>query len=85
MPGAQIRTSSVGRSQRGLHLLPWAVIMGAEAPQYDDRLQGAQIALNRIQVWLGDIIINLRRRGKAGAGSDSLDHWSEEGHKADSA
>lgn len=62
MPGEQNIASSDNGRLTGLHLLPCAVIAGIEAPQYDDRLQGAQSALNRIPVWLGDILIDFRHR-----------------------
>jgi hypothetical protein len=62
MSGEQIGDLSERRTPHGLHLIPCAVVAGVDAPRYDDRLQGAQSALNRIQVWLGDILIQLRRR-----------------------
>lgn len=62
MPGEQNSAAPDRRAPNGLHLFPCAVIVGAQAPRHDDRLQGAQSALNRIQVWLGDILIDLRRR-----------------------
>jgi hypothetical protein len=64
MPGEQIGKAGRGTSQ-GLHLFPCAVVAGVEAPDYDDRLQGAQSALNRVQVWVGDLLIALRRRRSA--------------------
>lgn len=64
MPGEQIGKAGRGTSQ-GLHLFPCAVVAGVEPPDYDDRLQGAQSALNRAQVWVGDLLIALRRRRSA--------------------
>ena len=64
MPGEQIGKAGRGTSL-GLHLFPCAVVAGVEAPEHDDRLQGAQSALNRVQVWLGDVLIGLRQRRSA--------------------
>jgi hypothetical protein len=79
MPGEQIDTSSDRRTPHGLHLIPCAVIAGVEAHQDDDRLMGAQSALNRIQAWVGDIFINLRRRQQVGRTKVSLDHGQDPG------
>jgi hypothetical protein len=68
MPGEHINPSSGREPRSGLHLFPCAVISGVEAPQYDDRLQNAQSALNRIQVWLGDIFIDLAAKRRRNAG-----------------
>jgi hypothetical protein len=52
----------------GYHLVPFAVVAGVGPAVDDERLMAAQSGLNRIQVWFGDLIINLaarrRRRGE---------------------
>jgi hypothetical protein len=50
------------RTRTGFHLLPCAVVTGVEVPAHDDRLLGAQSALNRVQVWLGDRFMEFRHR-----------------------
>lgn len=40
-------------------LLPWQVIAGCPACRQDARMIGAQSALNRMQVWIGDLFIDL--------------------------
>lgn len=62
MPGEQIPPPSTRPTRTGLHLFPCGVVTGVEAPAHDDRLIGAQSALNRVQVWLGDFFIELRSR-----------------------
>lgn len=79
MLGVQIDVTSNRRSRSGLSLLPWAVVAGVEAPTYDDSLPGAQSGLNRIQVWLGDILIDLRRRRQVRPTRAELEVKSEEG------
>lgn len=69
MRGEQIDNPSNPRTQSGSYLLPFAAVAGVAALSCDDRLQGAQSALNRVQVWLGDIFIDFAawRRQQAGA------------------
>lgn len=67
MPGEQIGDLSERRIPHGLQLIPCAVVAGVEAPQYNDRLQGAQSALNRMQVWVADVLIELRRLRQIGS------------------
>jgi hypothetical protein len=55
--------------RHGFHLSPYAIMTGACAPVDDERDWSAASALNRIQVFVGDLFIDFatwrRRRCKA--------------------
>lgn len=55
------------RTRTGFHLIPCAVVAGVEVPAHDDRLLGTQSALNRVQVWMGDLFMDIRHRRQVAA------------------
>lgn len=65
MPGEHIDPPSGQPNPSGLHLIPCAVVAGVQAPAHDDRLYAAQSALNRVQVWIGDLVRDLVHRRDA--------------------
>ncbi len=40
-------------------LMPWGIVTGASAHRREGRMIEAQGAINRFQVWIGDLIIHL--------------------------
>jgi|APLak6261684236_1056157.scaffolds.fasta_scaffold05081_2 hypothetical protein len=52
----------------GFYLIPCAVVAGQDASGRGRRLIGAQSALNRVQVWIGDLFIDFAawRRSREG-------------------
>lgn len=51
----KLHGSGVGN---GFYLIPCVVVAGPDASERADRLIGAQSALNRAQVWIGDRFID---------------------------
>lgn len=45
-----------------LHLLPWQVVACGPGRRRDDRMIEAQGAMNRFQVWMGDLLTDLACR-----------------------
>jgi hypothetical protein len=69
---AKVELSEV---RHGYHLIPFAIVAGVAAPQGDERLIGAQSAMNRIQVRIGDLAIDFaawRKRRNGVTGSTDL-------------
>jgi hypothetical protein len=67
--------AELSEGRHGYHLIPFAILAGVAPRPEDDRLIRAQSALNRVQVWIGDLFIDFRlwrKRRQSGAGSMDL-------------
>ena len=64
---ANSEPANASRPGSGLGLFPCAVVTGSVAPEASERMLHAQSALNRVQVWVGDLVIDVAAWRKARA------------------